>query len=787
MITYVLCSKGGKKIKNKIRILVEKIGKIAGKREIDMAKDLIRNLLTPIIKLAGMRAKSGEKVFVPNKPTIVIVSHEASITGAPLLAYNLTKRLKEDNNIISILLREGPLSRSFEENSVLVLKPVLGIIFKSALQHEIKKYCRDRRPDYAIVNSIVSSGAIQPLRRIGIPVITLIHEFSAYIRPINIMDTVGLWSNRIVFSSMVTLNDMKGRYPHLERKICDVLPQGQCENPIDLSSQVTTEIDEVTQYINQIEEEEVVIIGAGEIQPRKGVDLFVDTAYKIKMRFPNRKIKFAWIGSGYDPINDFNVSLWIADQIEKYKLTNDLKILKPSKKYRILMQRANLFLMTSRLDPLPNVGIDALLAGKPMFCFEKACGLTDLLKTNKELRDALVVSYLDTNSMSEKVASLLEDEKKYYLISDLCTRYAHDWFNMSTYIDKLKNLGNIVKEEERIMKEDLRYLMSNEGMAAAKNNGMIEDFSEESLMKYMLSWANNSWPIRPFPGFHPGIYKEEHGQFVGDPLVHYLKENKPRGKWQKELITDRNEVGYQVREINSAIHIHVYYPELLDEILHRIKLNKANPDIYISYCKVGHREEITEKVLNYDLKIKEVIKGPNRGRDIGPFLCHFSKMFEEKYRIYGHIHTKKSINIDAEQGKSWRRFLLDSLIGAPGVPMMDKIITDLNQDKNLGLVFPNDNICVGWCNNYNIASELALQMGINKLPRYIDFPVGTMFWAKKGALASLYELNLQWEDYPDEPLSYDGTMLHALERLLPIITEKEGFKVKTTYIDKIAR
>ena len=399
------------------------------------------------------------------------------------------------------------------------------------------------------------------------------------------MDTVGLWSNRLVFSSMITINDMQKNYPQLERSICDVLPQGQCENPIDINSTVTREVDEVTQYIKQLKEEEILIIGAGEIQPRKGVDLFIDTAYKIKLKLPNRKIKFAWIGSGYDPINDFNVSLWIADQIDKYKLSNDLNILKPSRKYKNLMQRANLFLMTSRLDPLPNVGIDALLAGKPMLCFEKACGLTDLLKSNKELNDALVVNYLDTNSMSDKVANLLENEKKYFKISNLCIRYAKKWFNMETYVEKLRNLGDKAKQEENLMKRDLHYLFSKEGMAAAKGNGMTGSYSEERLFKYMLSWANNSWPIRPFPGFHPGIYKEENGPFVGDPLVHYLKANEPRGKWLKELITNKSDIADQVETITSAIHIHVYYTELLDEILRRIKLNKANPDIYISYAK----------------------------------------------------------------------------------------------------------------------------------------------------------------------------------------------------------
>ena len=231
--------------------------------------------------------------------------------------------------------------------------------------------------------------------------------------------------------------------------MCDILPQGQCENPIDLNSIVATKNDEVTEYMNNMDEDEILIIGAGEIQPRKGVDLFIDTAYKIKMKLPNRKIKFAWIGAGYDPINDFNVSLWIADQIDKYKLSNDLKILRPSREYKVLMRRANLFLMTSRLDPLPNVGIDALLAGKPMLCFEKACGLTDLLKTDKNLNDALVVDYLDTNIMSEKAMSLLKDEKKYILISDLCKKYARNWFNMNAYIDKLNKLGSSARQEEK--------------------------------------------------------------------------------------------------------------------------------------------------------------------------------------------------------------------------------------------------------------------------------------------------------------------------------------------------
>ncbi len=40
---------------------------------------------------------------------------------------------------------------------------------------------------------------------------------------------------------------------------------------------------------------------------------------------------------------------------------------------------ADLFLLSSRLDPLPNVAIDAALRGIPVVCFEGATGIADLL------------------------------------------------------------------------------------------------------------------------------------------------------------------------------------------------------------------------------------------------------------------------------------------------------------------------------------------------------------------------------------------------------------------------
>ena len=94
---------------------------------------------------------------------------------------------------------------------------------------------------------------------------------------------------------------------------------------------------------------------------------------------------------------------------------------------------------------------------------------------------------------------------------------------------------------------------------------------------------------------------------------------------------------------------------------------------------------------------------------------------------------------------------------------------------DVGMVFTDDPNILSWDANYAHARELANLMQIGVLPGYFNFPVGTMFWGRTKALAPLMRLNLRFEDLPKEPLPIDGSMLHALERLFPMIVEKAGF------------
>ena len=660
---------------------------------------------------------------------------------------------------------------------------------------KIKRLCEEYNPRFAIVNSAVSASSIKPIRQSGVAVITLIHEFSAYIRPIEVIERIAKWSNTMIFSSEMTRDDILKNCPNVINSKIEILPQGKCVNSFLRDSQLTKakskKRNDGEQLLKKLDANTIFIMGAGVVQPRKGVDLFVAAAARIKQKLVDKKIIFAWIGAGYDPVNDFNVSIWVNDQIQKYELADDLLIMDHTPCYGELMKRADFFLMTSRLDPLPNVSIDAMDTSTPMLCFDKGCGMASLMSGDAILRKYLVASYLDVNEMADKVVQMASDREKYMQVAQRCKTMAGKWFDMDKYIGELKRHGISAMDENEKLKQNSFYLLQSEDYdrkTFCRYQG-LKKFSDDGVKDYLISWQNEVWPKKPEPGFHPGIYRDEmlKNRTREDPFTDYLKKGRPDGKWKIKLLELNDGIQINNTSCKVALHIHVYYAELFEEIVEALEYNQINPDIFISCSNERTAETVEKYRQKYGLNIKQIRLVPNFGRDIGPLITEFGKKLDQEYDIYGHIHTKKSEWIQQNKAYKWRQYLLGNLLGYKGYPMADKIVHAMNTHKKLGLVFPDDPTCVGWTNNYTEANKLASRLNIKSLPRSINFPVGTMFWAKKGALKNLYNLDLDWDDYPVEPIGYDGTMLHAIERLIPIVAMENGFKCNVTSLETLRR
>ncbi|RBW43757.1 hypothetical protein DS901_09590 [Loktanella sp. D2R18] len=315
-----------------------------------------------------------------------------------------------------------------------------------------------------------------------------------------------------------------------------------------------------------------------------------------------------------------------------------------------------------------------------------------------------------------------------------------------------------------------------------------------SARTYLSQIHSGVDPRKPEPGFHPYLFAEAMAHEMGerdDPYVKFLQLGRPDGCWKFPVILG-GEVGQTIgdkSDLRAALHVHAYYICQLADILKRLNLNRQRPDLFVSVRNDADAVTAREILMNYAGQVVEVAVFPNVGRDIGPMLTGFGPTLIRDYDVIGHVHTKKSLFSNNDLWvANWVEFTLSNMLGSDlAGPMIDRALTAMVADERVGMVYPEDPHIPGWGQNSDVAEQIAAQLGVGELPSAFNFPVGTMFWARSGALRPFVELGLSWSDYPSEPIATDGTMLHALERLFGAVPTRLGWKTQVTYTPGVHR
>jgi len=230
-----------------------------------------------------------------------------------------------------------------------------------------------------------------------------------------------------------------------------------------------------------------------------------------------------------------------------------------------------------------------------------------------------------------------------------------------------------------------------------------------------------------------------------------------------------------------AVHIHAFHTHILPEYLDHLSRSLVSVDLYITTDTVS-KQFIIQNLLrdnawackqNHTLLLVE-----NRGRNVSAlFRDAFSHL--SNYSCVLHLHTK--VSEESDLGESWREHLLTTLL--PGQLTGVEIVKQFHLNPELGLFVPTTpNIMrkyQNWGDNYDAAMLLSSQLWPNRqlcVDAPLSFPVGMMFWFRPRALQRLASaLNHQFQ-WPFEPLAWDGTSLHAIERLICHCVEAEGFR-----------
>lgn len=234
--------------------------------------------------------------------------------------------------------------------------------------------------------------------------------------------------------------------------------------------------------------------------------------------------------------------------------------------------------------------------------------------------------------------------------------------------------------------------------------------------------------------------------------------------------------GARIQGAKVAVVVHLYYVDLLEEILSYLDNIPVPIDLFITTCFEADIVQIINK-LNYREQSVTIMLGENRGRDVGPFTALYRSGMLDNYEAVLKLHSKKSRYSD--QGSFWRKQLYEPLCGNSLTVLRT---LKLLRCQGVGIVGPEDYFLSHdnfWGANRATLAEILISAGI-KIPDAgpeLGFFAGTMFWFAPNALISLKRMPDTVMAFEPESGKQDGTLAHAWERAFCLLARATGYKI----------
>jgi lipopolysaccharide biosynthesis protein len=239
-------------------------------------------------------------------------------------------------------------------------------------------------------------------------------------------------------------------------------------------------------------------------------------------------------------------------------------------------------------------------------------------------------------------------------------------------------------------------------------------------------------------------------------------------------------------DLNIAVLAHVYYPDMIMEMLEQVENIPNKYDLYITTASKENKI-IIEDFLNHSSshfsKFEVRVVEHNRGRDISALLITCRDIIlDGNYDLICRLHSKKSPQNNPNQSLHFKKQMYDNLVYDRAYT--SKLINFIDGDEEIGFLAP-PMVHIGyptlghsWFTNKLGAEQIAKRLDI-KIP-FDDFSpfaaYGTMFWFRPNSLKRLFEENWRWEEFNKEPGHNDGSLSHIIERLLIYVVHDSGYK-----------
>ena len=162
----------------------------------------------------------------------------------------------------------------------------------------------------------------------------------------------------------------------------------------------------------------------GRLHEQKGHCYLIQAVSKVRKEFP--KVKLLVTGEGEEENN-------LKKLVKSLDLTNEVIFAGLSSDIEKILPMAELFILPSLWEGLPNALLEAMAAGLPIIA-TKVGGIPRVIEDGRE---GILIAPEDIHGLANAIKKLLTDQKLANTLSANAQRKAVDHFSIETYTDKL--------------------------------------------------------------------------------------------------------------------------------------------------------------------------------------------------------------------------------------------------------------------------------------------------------------------------------------------------------------
>lgn len=332
---------------------------------------------------------------------IIVVAHEASRTGAPLIALEIVRWLTRTGGltVTTILAKGGPLVPEFA-----ACGPVVDAAAMDALAAvpdvptALARWACEGEPPAVLCNSAETWAFAEAFAGVGSQVVTLMHEY-AYPYPKERLRSLFAASSAVIFPAEAMRRQAAAHVGATANLF--VLPQGLLPGRVPDVDRAAARRRVCTEL--GVSDSAVIVLGCGVVGPRKGTDLVPALARRVRERSPDRGVAFAWLGTVDSTPN--GPAHWVRADLRNLGVESAVALLGERDEPQDYFAAADLFVLPSREDPFPCVVHEAMAAGLPVIAFADGGGAPEALADGA----GVVVPYLDVNAMADAIVALSAD------------------------------------------------------------------------------------------------------------------------------------------------------------------------------------------------------------------------------------------------------------------------------------------------------------------------------------------------------------------------------------------